>query len=300
APAGRRGRPLPRPSRREERALPKWPPADNSRTPQASRLASVAAIPSQSRPPASPARASRRPEPTLQRVKELRDEIPRHATEHALADGRNLTADIGFVTILEMGAVADLGAQADKARSRSEAQRPEGLADEAHRTFLLFVTQLDLHVIGAANAGNTDDDLRRVAIRTVLGEAATSRDDGSKLARIEEPTPHLLDGSGQRDFPASRQRPAADRRPLCLDLRCDGAPSHVMPVRERPHAPQVQRQRNIIASERISDGVCDHSGGEHRAAVPHALRAERIDGRSRFDVADLDVWNFDGCRTKII
>src|SRR5262249_62420230 len=114
APAGRRGRPLPRPSRREERALPKWPPADNSRTPQASRLASVAAIPSQSRPPASPARASRRPEPTLQRVKELRDEIPRHATEHALADGRNLTPHIGFGTVLDVGAATDLGSPGGK------------------------------------------------------------------------------------------------------------------------------------------------------------------------------------------
>ena len=120
-------------------------------------------------------------------MKELSDEITRHATEHALADGRNLAADIGFVTILEMRAAADLGSQTQEARSRSEPQSPEGLADEAHRGFLLFVTQLDLHVIGAANAGNTDHDLRRVAIRTFLREAATPRDDGSKLARIEEP-----------------------------------------------------------------------------------------------------------------
>src|SRR5262249_57361542 len=132
--------------------------------------------------------------------KEWRDGIRGPARERAVAEGRNFPADIGFVTIPEMRAAADLGSQAHEARSRSEAQSPEGLADEAHRGFLLFVTQLDLHVIGAANAGNTDHDLRRVAIRTILREAVTPRDDGSKLARIEEPAPHLLDGSGQRDF----------------------------------------------------------------------------------------------------
>ena len=232
-------------------------------------------------------------------MKELSDEITRHATEHALADGRNLAADIGFVTILEMRAATDLGSQTHEARSRSEAQCPEGLAHEAHRARFFLVVHLDLRVIGAANTGNTDHDLSRVAIRTILREAATSRDDGGKLARIQEPPPHLLHGSGERDFPASRQR-AADGRPLYSGLRCQRAPFHVTPVCKCPDAVQVQRQRNIVASERIRDSVCDRSGGEHGAAVSHPLRAERIDGRGRFDVTDLETRYLDSCRTKII
>ena len=232
-------------------------------------------------------------------MKELSDEITRHATEHALADGRNLTADIGFVAILEARAAAGLGSQGHEARSPSETQCPEGLADEAHGALLLLVAYLDLYVVGAANAGSTDHDLSRVVIRGILGKAATPRDDGGKLARVQEPPPHLLHRSGERDLPGPSQR-AADGRPLYPGLRCDRALIHVMPVPKRPNTPQVQRQRNIVASERIRDGVCDRSGREHGAAVSHSLRAERVNGRGRFDVTDLDAWNLDSCRAKII
>src|SRR5215470_19052948 len=155
--------------------------------------------------------------------------MTRHTAEHALAYGRNLAADMGFVAILETRAAAGLGSQGDEARSRSEAQCPKGLAHEAHRTFFLLVAHLDLHVIGAANAGNTDHDLSRVTIRTILGEAATSRDDGSKLARIQEPPPNLLHGGGERDFSAPSQR-TADGRPLRSGLRCHRARCHLMAV----------------------------------------------------------------------
>src|SRR5262245_65040445 len=133
-------------------------------------------------------------------MKELSDEITGQTAKHALADGCNLAADIGFVAILEARAAAGLGSQGDEARSRSEAQCPEGLAHEAHGAFLLLVAHLDLHVIGATNDGNADHDLSRVTIWPILGEALTSRDDGGKLARIQEPPPNLLHGGGERDF----------------------------------------------------------------------------------------------------
>src|SRR5262249_54650968 len=103
-------------------------------------------MPSQFRPPSPPSLASPRPSSALQRVKELSDEITRHTAEHALADGRNLAADIGFVAVLEARAAAGLGSQAHEARSRSEAQCPEGLAHEAHGAFFLLVVHLDLRV----------------------------------------------------------------------------------------------------------------------------------------------------------
>src|SRR5262249_56977865 len=126
------------------------------------------------------------------------DQIAGQAPEQARAEGGNLPADIGFVAILEARATAGLRLQGHEAQSRPEAQCPESLADQAHRAFLLLVAHLDLHVIGAANAGNSDHDLSRVTIRTILGEAATSRDDGSKLGRIQEPPPNLLHGGGER------------------------------------------------------------------------------------------------------
>src|SRR5215468_73971 len=131
--------------------------------------------------------------------------------------------------MLEARATAGLWLQAQEPRSRPEAQCPESLADQAHRAFLLLVAHLDLHVIGAANAGNSDHDLSRVTIRTILGEAATSRDDGSKLGRIQEPPPNLLHGGGERDFSTPSQR-TADGCLHCSGLRRHRARCHVMAV----------------------------------------------------------------------
>jgi hypothetical protein len=54
-------------------------------------------------------------------VKELSDEISDHTAEHALADGRDLTADLGFVAVLQPGVTARFRSQAYEARARSEA-----------------------------------------------------------------------------------------------------------------------------------------------------------------------------------
>jgi hypothetical protein len=54
-------------------------------------------------------------------VKELSDEVTDHTAEHALADGRDLAADLGFVAVLQPGVIGRLRSQAYEAGSRSEA-----------------------------------------------------------------------------------------------------------------------------------------------------------------------------------
>jgi hypothetical protein len=188
----------------------------------------------------------------------LSDKIAHHTTEHALANRCNLAAELGFVAIFQSCATVRLRLEVHESRSRSETQWPKSAPDEAKRSSLRLVADLDSRVIGAANAGDADHDLSRVAIRTVLDQATTSGDDGGKLARIQQSPPYLLYSSGKNNLSSAGQR-VADRRscrPDCRDRPTMSCGRFVL-IRECPDASQVQRQADIVASERIGHSVCD-------------------------------------------
>src|SRR5262245_50710833 len=154
--------------------------------------------------------------------------------------------------IFQPCAAVRLQLEVHESRSRSETQWPESAPDEAERSSLRLIADLDSRVIGAANAGDADHDLSRVAIWTILGQPTTSGDDGGKLARIQQSPPYLLYSSGKSNLSSAGQRVAGRRahRSDCRD-RPTMFYSWLVLIRERPDTSQVQRQGDIVASERI-------------------------------------------------
>src|SRR5690606_34173297 len=121
---------------------------------------------------------------------ELPDEQAHDAVEHALADARDASADIGAIVVGELRGGLAGGSKGDEGLAHAEAELAVSAAGDADRARLVLVGELDLRVIGGAHAGDRKDDLGLEPVRLDLGEGAAAGNDLRQFVDGEKRGPY--------------------------------------------------------------------------------------------------------------